>query len=74
MSWMKPPGSIGHGGGDAPNDGNEYIRKNNGWVQLVAGGSGIPSNPTTGNYRVTNLYVNASNGRLVVEYDDTPEP
>ncbi|MCM8782393.1 MAG: hypothetical protein NC828_05015 [Candidatus Omnitrophica bacterium] len=29
------------------------------------------SNPQSGNYKVTNLWVNTS-GKLVVEYDDTP--
>ena len=41
-------------------------------VNTTESGSGIPSTPTTGNYAVTNLYVDSATGRLVVEYDDTP--
>ena len=33
---------------------------------------GINTTPPTDKYRVVNLYVDPSTGRLVVEYDDTP--
>lgn len=32
----------------------------------------LTSKPPSGKYKVTNLYVDPSNGRLTVEYDDTP--
>ena len=38
------------------------------WIEKV----GILSSPLSGKYRVTNLYVDPSTGKLVVEYDDTP--
>ena len=31
------------------------------------------SNPPTGMCKVTNIYVNPTNGKLVVKYNDTPE-
>jgi len=32
------------------------------------------SNPPSGMFRVTNLYVDSATGKLTVEYDDTPVP
>jgi len=32
----------------------------------------IGSNPPSGHFRVTNLYVNSATGTLVIEYDDRP--
>lgn len=32
----------------------------------------LKADPPSGFFRVTNLYVNPANGRLVVEYDDEP--
>lgn len=34
----------------------------------------IASQPPSGKYKVTNLYVDPVTGKLVVEYDDTPTP
>lgn len=42
--------------------------------EYQAGSGGIPSNPTSGNYVVTNIYVRAQGTKLEVEYDDTPVP
>jgi hypothetical protein len=39
---------------------------------LPPGGSGIASNPPSGCYRVTNIYI--QNGKLVAKWDDTPIP
>lgn len=36
--------------------------------------SGIPTSPPSGKCRVTNLYVDPATEKLVVEWDDTPEP
>ena len=33
---------------------------------------GIGTNPPTGKYKVTNLWVDPLTGKLTVEYDDTP--
>ena len=38
----------------------------------IGAGGDIQSTAPSGHYRVTNLYVNATTGRLVVEYDDVP--
>jgi len=35
---------------------------------------GSISNPPAGYCRVTNIYVNPDNGKLVITYDDTPVP
>ncbi len=34
--------------------------------------TGIKSTPPSGYYRVTNLYVDPSTGKMIVKYDDTP--
>ena len=34
----------------------------------------VESEPPTGNYKVINIYVAPSTGKVVVEYDDTPQP
>lgn len=39
---------------------------------LLVPAAGIPSTPSSGNYRVVNLYVDAALNRLTVEYDNTP--
>jgi len=36
--------------------------------------SGVPSSPPSGKCRVINLYVDPATGKLVVEWDDIPEP
>jgi hypothetical protein len=42
-------------------------------LALLGGGvSGIISNPPSGRYRVTNIYV--ENGKLVAKWDDIPIP
>jgi len=41
-------------------------------VEEVTEVSGVNTSPPTDKYRVTNLYVDPTTGRLVVEYDDTP--
>ncbi len=41
------------------------------FVLISMKGSGITSSPPAGKYRVTNLYVNPADGKLVVEYDTT---
>ena len=40
------------------------------WDLLAA--QGLPSEPPVGKYRVTNLWVDPTNGKLTVEYDDVP--
>jgi len=47
------------------------------WVRMTqpeatSSGTGIPSNPPEGHYKITNMYINSQTGKLVVEYDDTP--
>ena len=47
------------------------------WVRMTqpevsSSSTGIPSNPPEGHYKVTNMYINSQNGKLVVEFDDTP--
>ena len=39
---------------------------------LAQSSAGLSSDVPAGNFKVTKLYVNASTGKLVVEYDDTP--
>jgi hypothetical protein len=34
----------------------------------------IKSDPPSGKYKVINLFVDPSNGRLTIQYDDTPIP
>ena len=41
-------------------------------VETVQTTDGLTVTPPTGKCQVTNLYVDQSTGRLVVEYDDTP--
>ena len=36
--------------------------------------AGMVSKPPSGKCRVTNLYVDPSTGKVVVEYEDTPVP
>jgi len=38
----------------------------------ITAGAKIESNPPSGECKVTNLYVNPTSGKLVVEYDDVP--
>lgn len=38
------------------------------------GENGIPSVPPPDKYKVINIYVDPATGKLVVEYDDMPEP
>ena len=33
---------------------------------------GVTSNPPSGKYKVTNIYVDPVTGKLTVQYDDTP--
>ncbi len=64
-------------GGAVPASGGgttKFLRADSVWAVPGAGPGGIPSNPPTGQFTVTNLYVDAATGMLVVEYDDTPEP
>lgn len=42
--------------------------------QLWPESTDIRSKPPAGKCRVTNLYVDSSTGKLVVEYDDTIQP
>lgn len=34
----------------------------------------VESKAPVGKYKVTNIYVDPATGKLVVEYDDTPQP
>lgn len=64
-------------------EGSTYVSKkidnlnneppNDVWWELFVskGAQGDISDPPSGNYKVTNLYVNAD-GKIVVEYDDQP--
>lgn len=64
-------------------DGSTYVSKhvdnlnnpppNTYWWELFVskGATGDVSTPPSGNFKVTNIYVN-TNGKIVVEYDDTP--
>ena len=40
------------------------------WLEV----SGVPSNPPSGKCRVLNLYVDPVTEKLIVKWDDTPEP
>lgn len=66
--WQRPEGMILQEISDKL---EEIISKSCNIVLQVEGGGadGILSNPPSGCYKITNLYVNGE-GKLVVEYDD----
>ncbi len=43
-------------------------------TNLLSTSGGLESIPPTGHFKVTNLYVDATTGKLVVDYDNTPTP
>ncbi len=50
------------------------ITKDKGYIDSGTVEDHVPSNPPSGHFKVTNLYVDAATGKLVVEWDDTPAP
>ena len=52
-----------------------WANKQNGELRpdtIVEDDMTIISNPPSGHFRITNLYVDSSTGKTVVEYDNTP--
>ena len=41
-------------------------------INITASGGGIASVPPTGSFKVVNIYVEPSTGKLTIEYDNTP--
>ena len=50
------------------------IKRQKSLLELInlKGEDSIASSPPAGFYKVTNIFVNPSNGKLRVQYDDTP--
>jgi len=41
-------------------------------ISTIATGGGIASTPPVGSFKVVNIYVEPSTGKLTIEYDNTP--
>jgi hypothetical protein len=41
-------------------------------INITASGGGILSTPPAGSFKVVNIYVEPTTGKLTIEYDNTP--